>query len=81
MMGEISDKVYRNQIYAYKVNQYQENKTPKEKCHTITKLDNVLQVNYPLPNKWKIQKGNSPEKKIKKLLLHKKMMMMMMHFQ
>jgi len=35
MMGEVSDKVYENQIYAYKVDQDQEKKTPKEKCDTI----------------------------------------------
>jgi hypothetical protein len=56
MMGEMSDKVYENQSYAYKVDQAQEKKTPKEKCDTITELDNVLQINYPLPNKWKMQK-------------------------
>jgi hypothetical protein len=62
MMGEVSNKVYENQSYAYKVDQAQEKKTPKEKCDTIAKLNNVLQINYPLPNKWKLQKENSEEK-------------------
>ena len=61
MRGEVSDKEYENQSYAYKVDQSQENKTPKEKCDTIAELDNVLQINYPLPNKWKMQKENSKE--------------------
>jgi hypothetical protein len=42
MMGEVPDKVYGNQSYAYKVDQAQEKKTPKEKCDTIIELDNVL---------------------------------------
>jgi hypothetical protein len=29
MMGEVSDKVYENKSYAYKVDQAQEKKTPK----------------------------------------------------
>jgi hypothetical protein len=62
MMGKVSDKTYENQSYAYKVDQAQENKTPKEKSDTITELDNVLQVDYPLPNKWKMKKENSQDK-------------------
>ena len=56
MMGEVFDKVYENQSYAYEVDQDQEKKNPKEKCDTIAELDNVLQINYSLPNKWKMQK-------------------------
>jgi hypothetical protein len=62
MMGEVSDKEYENQSYPYKVEQAQEKKTPKEKCDTSVKLDNVLQINYPFPNKWKMKKENSKEK-------------------
>jgi hypothetical protein len=62
MMDEVSDKVYENQSYAYKVDQAQDKKTPKEKSDTITELDNVMQVDYPLPNKWKMQKENSQNK-------------------
>jgi hypothetical protein len=62
MMSEVSDKEYENQSYAYKLDQAQEKKTPKEKCDTIVELDNVLQINYPLPNKWKMQKKKSKEK-------------------
>jgi hypothetical protein len=62
MMGEVYDKVYGNHSYAYEVDQAQENKTPKEKCDTIAELDNALQINYSLPNNWKIQKENSQEK-------------------
>jgi hypothetical protein len=62
MMGEVYDKVYGNKIYAYKVDQAQEKKNPKEKCDTIIELDKVLQINYPLPNKWKMQKENSKKK-------------------
>jgi hypothetical protein len=56
MVGKNSNKEYNNQSYAYKVDQAQEKKTPKEKYDTITKLDNVMQVDYPLPNKWKMKK-------------------------
>ena len=56
MMGEVSDKEQGNQSYLYKLEQAQEKKNPKENCDTSVKLDNVLQINYPLPNKWKMQK-------------------------
>jgi hypothetical protein len=59
MVGKTSNKEYKNQSYAYKVDQAQEKKTPKEKYDTIVELDNVLQIDYPLPNKWKMQKENS----------------------
>jgi hypothetical protein len=42
MMGEVSDKEYENQSYAYKVDQVQEKKIPKGKCDTIAELDNVM---------------------------------------
>ena len=44
------------------MDQAQEKKTPKEKSDTIAELDNVLQVDYLLPNKWKMQKENSQDK-------------------
>jgi hypothetical protein len=37
-------------------------KTPKEKNDTIPKLDNVIQEDYPLPNKWKLIKEYSQNK-------------------
>jgi hypothetical protein len=62
MVGKTSNKEYKNQSYAYKVDQAQDKKTPKEKYDTITELDNVMQVDYPLPNKWKMKKENSQNK-------------------
>jgi hypothetical protein len=76
MVGKTSNKEYKNQSYAYKVDQAQDKKTPKEKSDTITELDNVMQVDYPLPNKWKIKK-KILKTRIKKLMVHKIVMMMM----
>ena len=61
-VGKTSNKEYNNQSYAYKVDQAQDKKTPKEKYDTTPELDNVIQVDYPLPNKWKIKKENSQNK-------------------
>jgi hypothetical protein len=72
LVGKTSNKEYNNQIYAYKVYQDQDKKNPKEKYDTILELDNVIQVDYPLPNKWKILKT-----RIKKLIVHKIVMTMM----
>ena len=62
MVGKTSNKEYNNQSYAYKVDQAQDKKTPKEKSDTTPELDNVIQVDYQLPNKWKMQKENSQNK-------------------
>jgi hypothetical protein len=62
LVGKTSNKEYNNQSYAYKVDQAQDKKTPKEKYDTTPELDNVIQVDYPLPNKWKIKKENSQNK-------------------
>jgi hypothetical protein len=62
LVGKTSNKEYNNQSYAYKVDQAQDKKTPKEKSDTIPELDNVIQVDYPLPNKWKIKRENSQNK-------------------
>jgi hypothetical protein len=62
MVGKTSNKEYNNQSYAYKVDQARDKKTPKEKYDTIPELDKVIQVDYPLPNKWKIKKENFQNK-------------------
>jgi hypothetical protein len=62
MVGKTSNKEYNNKIYAYKVDQTRDKKTTKEKYDTIPELDKVIQVDYPLPNKWKIKKENSQNK-------------------
>jgi hypothetical protein len=62
LVGKTSNKEYNNQSYAYKVDQTQDMKTPKEKSDTIPKLDNVIQEDYPLPNKWKLIKEYSQNK-------------------
>ena len=54
MVGKTSNKEYNNQSYAYKVDQTQDMKTPK--------LDNVIQEDYPLLNKWKLIKEYSQNK-------------------
>jgi hypothetical protein len=62
LVGKTSNKEYNNQSYAYKVDQTQDMKTPKEKYDTIPKFDNVIQEDYPLPNKWKLIKEYSQNK-------------------
>jgi hypothetical protein len=62
LVGKTYNKEYNNQSYAYKVDQTQDMKTPKEKTDTIPKLDNVIQEDYPLPNKWKLIKEYSQNK-------------------
>ena len=54
LVGKTSNKEYNNQSFAYKVDQTQDMKTPKEKSDTTPKIDNVIQEDYPLPNKWKL---------------------------
>jgi hypothetical protein len=61
-VGKNSNKEYNNQSYAYKVDQNQDMKTPKEKYDTTPKLDNVIQEDYPLPNKWKLIEEYSQDK-------------------
>jgi hypothetical protein len=61
-VGKTSNNEYTNQSYAYKVDQTQDMKTPKEKFDTIPKLDNVIQEDYPLPNKWKLIEEYSQNK-------------------
>jgi hypothetical protein len=41
------------------VNQAQERRVPKEEYDTIVVLDDILQINSPLPNKRKIEKIKS----------------------
>jgi hypothetical protein len=62
LVGKTSNKEYNNQSYAYKVDQAQDKKTPKEKSDTIPELDNVIQEDYPLPKKWKLKKEYSKNK-------------------
>jgi hypothetical protein len=62
LVGKTSNKEYNNQSYAYKVDQTQDMKTPKEKSDTTTKIDNVIQEDYPLPNKWKLIEEYSQDK-------------------
>jgi hypothetical protein len=62
LVGKTYNKEYNNQRYAYKVDQDQDKKTPTEKSNTIPELDNGIQVDYLLPNKWKIKKENSQNK-------------------
>ena len=62
LVGKTSNKEYNNQSYAYKVDQTQDMKNPKEKYDTIPKLDNVIQEDYPLPNKWKLIEEYSQNK-------------------
>jgi hypothetical protein len=62
LVGKTSNKEYNNQSYAYKVDQTQDMKTPKEKYDTTPKLDNVIQEDYPLPNKWKLIEEYSQNK-------------------
>ena len=62
LVGKTSNKEYNNQSYAYKVDQTQDMKTPKENIDTIPKLDNVIQEDYILPNKWKLIKEYSQNK-------------------
>jgi hypothetical protein len=38
-----------------------ERRIPKEELDKSVDLDNILQINCPLDNKWKIQKENSKE--------------------
>jgi plasmid replication initiation protein len=61
LVGKTSNKEYNNQIYAYKVDQTQDMKTPKEK-YDNSKIDNVIQEAYPLPNKWKLIEEYSQDK-------------------
>ena len=69
LVGKNSNKEYNNQSYAYKVDQNQYMKTPKEKYDTTPKLHNVIQEDYPLPNKWKLIEEYL-KTRIKKLLVH-----------
>jgi hypothetical protein len=62
LVGKTSNKEYNNQSYAYKVDQTQDMKTPKQKSDTTPKLDNVIQEDYPLPNKWKLIEEYSQDK-------------------
>jgi hypothetical protein len=43
LVGKTSNNEYSNQSYAYKADQTQDMKTPKEKYDTTPKLDNVIQ--------------------------------------
>jgi hypothetical protein len=61
MVGKTSNKEYKNQSFAYKMNQAQERRIPKEEYDTIVVLDDVLQINSPLANERKIEKENSKE--------------------
>jgi hypothetical protein len=61
MMGEMPNKEYEHQSCAYKVDQAQERRIPKEEHDKSADLDNILQINCPLANKWKIQKENYKE--------------------
>jgi hypothetical protein len=76
MVGKASNKEYKKQIFAYKVNQAQEMRVPKEEYDTIVVLDDVLQINSPLANEIKMEK-KIIKKKMKKFFLHKIVMMMM----
>ena len=58
MVGKASNKEYKNHFFAYKVNQAQERRVPKEKYDTLVVLDDVLQINSPLANKRKMEKEN-----------------------
>ena len=61
MMGEMPNKEYEDQSCAYKVDKAQERRIPKEEHDKSGDLDNILQINCPLANKWKTQKENSKE--------------------
>jgi hypothetical protein len=61
MVGKASNKEYKNQSFAYKVNQAQERRVSKEEYDTIVVLDDVLQINSPLANERKMEKENSKE--------------------
>jgi hypothetical protein len=56
MVGKNSNKEYKNQSFAYKMNQDQERRVPKEEYDTIVVLDDILQINSPLANERKIEK-------------------------
>jgi hypothetical protein len=56
IVGKASNKEYKNESFAYKVNQAQERRVPKEKYDTIVGLDDVLQINSPLANERKMEK-------------------------
>jgi hypothetical protein len=61
MVGKDFNNEYKNQMFAYKVNQAQERRVPKEEYDTIVVLDDVLQINNPLANERKMEKENSKE--------------------
>jgi hypothetical protein len=61
MVGKTSNKEYKNQSVADKMNQAQERRVPKEEYDKIVVLDDVLQINSPLSNERKIEKENSKE--------------------
>jgi hypothetical protein len=56
LVGKTSNKEYNSQSYAYKVDQTQDMKTPKEKSYTTPKLDNLVQEDYLLPQQMEINK-------------------------
>jgi hypothetical protein len=56
MISEFPNKEYKDHSCTYKVDQTQERRISKEEHDKSAYLDNILQINCRVANKWKMQK-------------------------